>query len=134
VSQQKIKGERVFINGADVYRLGTALRITTRPIDVAAGWRFDMGRLSPFLGGGISVVSYKETSDFAQPGDDVSERASGGLFLGGVDVALTSWLFVGGEVRSRSVSGVLGQGGISEALGDNKLGGVSAALRFAVGR
>jgi hypothetical protein len=134
VSQQKINGERVFIDNTRIYKLGTALRITTRPLDVAAGWRFVKGRISPFLGAGVSFISYTESSDFALAIDDVSQRAAGGVFLGGADISLVKWLFVGGEVRYRSVSGVLGEAGASEALGDNQLGGVSASLRISVGR
>src|SRR5690349_9813871 len=47
VSQQQIKGERVFMNGGTVYRLGIPLTITVRPVDVAGGWRFVTGRMSP---------------------------------------------------------------------------------------
>lgn len=134
LSQQRIEGERVFINAGTVYRLGIPLTITERPVDVAVGWRFPTGRVSPYVGAGMTFISYKETAAFAQTGDDVSEGQSGPLITGGVDVALLRWVHVGGELRYRSVTGVLGSAGVSASRGDNNIGGFSAALRVSVGR
>jgi hypothetical protein len=134
VSQQKVNGERAFINNGNVYHLGIPLSIKMRPVDVAAGWRFARGRVSPYAGGGMTFISYTEQGAFAEAGDDVSDRASGGLFLGGADVAVIKWITVGGEVRYRAVSGVLGNDGISQVVGDDQLGGLSASLRISVGR
>ena len=128
MSQQSLDGERVFLNSDSVYRLGVPLTVTLRPIDVAAGWRFFAGRLSPYVAGGVTFVSYEETASFAEAGDDVSEQKSGGLVLGGVDLAIIRWLHVGGEVRYRAVSGVLGVGGVSAALGDDQLGGILSRI------
>jgi hypothetical protein len=134
LSQLALDGERVFIHGGTIYRLGIPVDITIRPLDAAAGWRRTRGRLSPYVGVGMSTISYKETSAFAASGDDVSERTSGPLFLAGADVGVLRWLHVGGEVRYRSVTGVLGKGGVSEVYGENQLGGVAAGLRLSVGR
>jgi hypothetical protein len=134
VSQQKMTGERVFLNGGTTYRLGIPLRITLRPIDLAAGWRVVRGRVSPYVGGGVSLVSYRERDDFAQGDDEVNERATGGVILGGADVSILRWVYVGGEVRYRIISGVLGNAGVSQSLGEDQLGGVSVAFRLSVGR
>jgi opacity protein-like surface antigen len=136
VSQQKLKGERVFMDAETVYRLGIPLTVRLRPIDVAAGWRFTVagGRVSPFAGVGASVVSYKETSSFAQSGDDISEQKTGALVLGGVDVAVWKWIHVGGDVRYRAVTGVLGLDGVSEVFNEDQLGGFSGGVRVSVGR
>jgi hypothetical protein len=133
-SQQKLTGERVFLNGSTVYRLGIPLYITIRPIDLAAGWRFVYGRVSPYVGGGVSVVSYRERDDFSQAGDEVNERTTGGVVVGGIDVPVMRWFHVGGEVRYRIVSGILGAGGVSKQLDEDSLGGVAFAARISVGR
>jgi opacity protein-like surface antigen len=133
-SSRKFEGERVFIDGGTTYPLGIPMTVTLRPLDLAAGWRFTRGKVSPYAGGGISFVSYKETSAFAQPADDVNEQKVGPLVVGGVDVAIWKWIYVGGDLRYRAVSGVLGLGGVSEVFGNDQLGGFAAALRVSVGR
>ena len=132
--QTKIDGERVFLNGTSVYTLGIPLQVKITPVDLAAGWRLTNGRLSSFLGAGVSSVAYSETGAFSEDGDNVSLRKSGPLVLAGVDAGITKWVRVGGEVRYRAVKGILGSGGISGAYGENQLGGISGALRVSVGR
>ena len=134
VSHQQLDGQRVFVLDGTVYPLGIPLEVRFQPLDVAAGWRFLRGRTSPYVGAGLSSIEYDETGDFAQPGDDVSARQSGTLVLGGVDVAVARWLFVGGELRYRAVAGILGEGGASGAFDDDRLGGWSYALRLSIGR
>jgi opacity protein-like surface antigen len=132
--QTKIDGERVFVDGTSVYKLGIPLQVKVTPIDLAAGWRLTSGRFSSFLGAGMSSVSYKETGDFFEGDDNVSVRKSGPLVLAGVDVAITKWVQVGAEIRYRAVKGILGSGGASGAFGEKELGGTSGAVRMSVGR
>jgi opacity protein-like surface antigen len=134
MSQTKVDGERVFIDEGAIYKLGIPLQVKLTAIDLAAGWRLTRGRFSPFVGAGVSSVSYKETADFSEDGDNVSQRKNGPLVLAGLDVAITKWIHVGGEARYRAIKGVLGSGGVSEAYGENQLGGVSAAVRLSLGR
>jgi len=133
VSKGTLDGQRVFVLDGEVFDLGIPLEISVRPVDIAGGWRGTSGRLSPYAGAGITFVTYEETADFADPGEDVSDRANGWLLLGGVDVSIRPWLHAGGEVRYRAVTGVLGEGGVSEALGEDSLGGTSLAVRVSVG-
>lgn len=90
-------------------------------------------RLVPFVGGGLSMAMYKETSQNSG-GDDVSKSASGFVFLGGVDYTLTKWIRVGGEFRYRAVSGVLGSAGVSQVYGEKSLGGYVIAARVSIGK
>ena len=105
-----------------------------RPVDIAGGWRFVFGRVSPYAGAGVSLIAYEETADFAASGDNVSESKTGPLFLAGVDVAVIRWLHAGAEFRYRSVKGVLGDGGVSDIFGEDQLGGYALAVRISVGR
>ncbi len=133
VSKGTLDGQRVFVLDGEVFDLGIPLEISVRPVDIAGGYRGTSGRLSPYAGVGVTFVTYEETADFADPGDDVSDRANGWLLLGGVDVSILPWLHAGGEVRYRSVKGVLGEGGVSEAFGEDNVGGTSVAVRVSVG-
>lgn len=134
-AQQRVQGERVFMDSGTVYKLGIPLSIKMRPVDVAAGWRFlSSRRLSPFVGAGVSFISYTETADFAAGTDNVSDSGTGALLLGGVDVAIARWIKIGGEIRYRAVDGVLGESGVSAAFGEDQLGGFSTGLRLTVGR
>ncbi len=117
-----------------VYKLGIPLQVKVTPIDLVGGWRVTKDRLSTFLGAGVSSVSYKETGDFSEGDDNVSQRKVGPVLLGGVDVALTKWVQVGAEIRYRAIKGVLGTGGVSEVYGEDEWGGISAAVRMSIGR
>ena len=134
LSQTKVDGQRVFVDGVTVYELGIPLEITVTPIDVAAGWRVISGRLSTFLGGGVTSLQYEETSAFADPNENVNARKSGGLFLLGVDLDVVRFVSVGGDLRYRMVKGILGEGGASQVFGEDQVGGLSAAIRVSVGR
>jgi len=133
VSKGTLDGQRVFVLDDEVFDLGIPLEISVRPVDIAGGWRGTTGPVSPYGGAGITFLTYEETAEFADPGDDVSERVSGWLLLGGVDVSILPWLHAGGEVRYRAVTGVLGEGGVSEAFGEDSVGGTSVAVRVSVG-
>ncbi|HEY7498501.1 MAG TPA: hypothetical protein VH740_08305 [Vicinamibacterales bacterium] len=137
-SQQSLDGERVFVDGGTVYKLGIPVTIKMRPIDLAAGWRFtltrNLRRVSPYAGAGASFIAYKETSEFGGPGENLDDSKSGGFFLAGVDVAVIRWVHAGAEYRYRSVKGVLGTGGVSDAFNEDQLGGYAFALRISVGR
>ena len=76
-------------------------------------------RIIPFAGAGAGVVQYKETSDFAQPGDDVDESFTSYHFIGGVEVPLWKFLGVGAEYHHRWVPDALGTGGVSEQFNED---------------
>ena len=129
-------GERVFVSGSDVFPLGIPLSVDITPIEVTAGWRFKQisPRLVPYVGGGWSSYSYKETSDFAATGDDVDERFNGFHILGGVEFKAARWLGIGGEIVFSRVPNALGVSGVSEAFDEDNLGGTSYRLKISVGR
>lgn len=133
-SRQKIEGQRVFRSGGTTYGLGVPLTVTMTPLDISAGWRFPLGRLRPYAGAGVTMLSYSEKSDFADAGDDVGERKLGATILGGVDVPIMSRIRVGGVIRYRSVGGLLGLGGISQDFGEDNAGGLSVGFRVSVGQ
>ena len=97
-SARTADGERAFVFNDEVFPLGIPLKITMTPIDVVAGWRVGVGGRHPYAtygGAGITSVSYKETSDFADVGrrrGRAEDRASWALF--GVEVSVSKWIHV----------------------------------------
>jgi opacity protein-like surface antigen len=134
VEWTQLDGERVFVSGDEVFQLGIPLEIEMRPIDVVGGWRETIGRVSTYGGGGVSWLAYKETSDLADPDENVDERYTGWIVLGGVEVALARWVHARGEVRYRRFDDALGAGGASAAFEETRLGGTGVLLKFVVGR
>ena len=113
-------------------------RIHVRPPRPARGAKpgarpSDGFRIIPFAGGGAGVVQYKETADFAQPGDDVDESFTSYHFIGGVEVPLWKFLGVGAEYHHRWVPDALGTGGVSEQFNETDLGGGTFRFRVIFG-
>jgi hypothetical protein len=135
VSRFEKTGERVFVDGNDVFPLGIPLTITLTPLEVSAGYRGAAGRrggaggpVSYFAGGGVGTLRYREADDDAQVTDSfVSYHV-----MGGADVRVWGPLFVGGEARYRWVPDSLGVGGVSEAFTEKDLGGTTFRVRVGV--
>jgi opacity protein-like surface antigen len=128
-------GERAFVLDGEVFPLGIPDRITMTPVVVTAGYRFpERERIVPYVGGGIGSLKFEETSDFADPAENVSERFTSYHVAGGMEYAASRWLFVAGEVRYTSVPDALGAPGIAAEFDESNLGGVSVAVKVLVGR
>jgi hypothetical protein len=128
-------GQRVFVSGDQTFGLGIPLKIEITPVDVVGGWRHPVGAGFAVYGGvGGTFVSYKETSDFAEEGENVDERGRGVVLLGGVEARVWRWIHVRGELRYRRVRDVIGGEGISAEFGEDTLGGFGGGIKIAVGR
>jgi hypothetical protein len=129
-------GERVFVSGSDVFPLGIPLTVEITPVELTAGWRFKQvsSRFVPYAGGGWSSYAYKETSEFANAGEDVDDRFNGFHILGGVEFRATPWLGIGGEIAFSNVPDALGAGGVSTEFDEDNLGGTSYRLKISIGR
>lgn len=141
-------GQRVFVGpGNEVFELGIPLSVTVTPIEVTAGWRYQktarrppLRRLSsgwpivPYLGAGFSSFAYRETSEFGDAADEVSDRFTGFHVAGGVEYRVWRWIGVAGEVRWATIADALAGGGVSKAFGEDNLGGTSVRVKIAVGK
>lgn len=130
-------GERVFVNGADVFPLGIPVAIAVTPVEVSAGWAFRLRRLPrfrPYLAAGVTSYGYRETSRFAAAGEDMDERFSGYHLLGGAEFRLARWLGVGGEAAWTTVPDAIGEQGVSAAFKETDLGGTSLRVKITIGR
>jgi len=136
VSRMAQSGERVFVFENDVFPLGVPLDITMTPIELAAGWRFNpIGSrgIVGYLGAGGVFMSYNESSPSDAAGEEVSDRYSGFLLFGGVEVPVWRFVSAGAEVGWRKVE-VPNPGGAMEALGEKDLGGVTMRLMVSIRR
>ena len=52
----------------------------------------------------------------------------------GVEVRVSRWIGAALDVRYSQIKGILGNGGASQAFGENDLGGMSVSAKFVVGR
>lgn len=129
-----VDGERVFAVGDEVFPLGIPVEITMTPVDVVAGWRAPLGRVVPYLGGGMTFFQYQETSDFADEDENLDEWYRGFVVMGGIEAALTRWIHVRADVRYRQVDDALGVGGVSAFFDEDRLGGFGAGLQLVIGR
>jgi opacity protein-like surface antigen len=129
-------GERVFrSNAGTIFRLGIPLTATITPLEITGGYRFRFWeRVRPYVAAGLGSYSYKETSEFADDTENLDTRKSGFVVNGGAEVRLHRWIGVAADVQYSRVKGILGAGGLSQQLGEDDLGGVSARFKFIVGR
>jgi hypothetical protein len=133
----KQEGERAVRLENQTFKLGIPLTVTILPVEVSAGYRFAMGRrriFIPYVGGGVSSHGYKETSAFAEPGENVNERFTGYQALGGVEYRLHRLFALAGEVQYTTVPDALGAGGLSAEFDERDLGGVVVRARLIFGR
>jgi opacity protein-like surface antigen len=128
-------GERVFRSGGTNFRLGIPLTATITPVEVTGGYRFPMWEQArPYVAAGVGSYAYSETSDFADPPENVDTRRTGFVVNGGFEFRLHRWVGASADLQYSRVRGILGVGGVSQQLGENDLGGIAARFKFIVGR
>jgi hypothetical protein len=129
------KGTRVFVSGSQVFPNGIPLTVTMTPIEAGGGWRFASktgSRFTPYAGAAFLSMGYTETSDFAEAGENTSERFTGQDVFGGVDIGIARWLAASGEVQYRRVPNAVGAGGVSKEFGETDLGGFTARVTIGI--
>ena len=137
-------GSRVAVVDSEPLSLNIPLELKLSTTEVAAGWRVPFGqarrtgvpavlrapRLHGYGGGGFLFVSYRETSSFAETGDDSRESFTGYMVFGGVDVTIWKLIYAGAEAQFRIVPDALGEGGVSREFDETDLGGVVVRVLF----
>jgi hypothetical protein len=154
-------GERAFIGpNEEIFPLGVPLDVSITPIEITGGWRYRhcpqpprppgtprtkqpartapaarpcAPKVIPYVGGGLSLYKYTETSELADATEDVDERFTGFHLLGGAEVRVHRWIAVGGEIGWSSVPDAL-DGGVAAAFDEDNLGGVMFRVKLAIGR
>jgi opacity protein-like surface antigen len=134
-SRYERTGERAFVANGEVFRLGIPTTITLTPLEVTAAYRLrPVWRFVPYAGGGFVRQAYKETSQFAGTGEDVSDSHNGFNLTGGAEIRLWRWVSSAVELRYRSLPDAIGKGGVSSEFGEDDLGGTGVRVKILVGR
>ena len=135
-------GERAFVaSDGTVFPLGILLDVKATFVDATIGVkdvvRSSSGRISylHYFGAGAGAVRYRESSAFAEPGDDLDITEPSYHVLAGAEVPIAGPLAVAVDGRYRYIPNVLGDGGASSVLDEDSLGGfqLSVALRLGLG-
>ena len=137
VSRFQRDGERVVVFDDETFPLGIDTTVSVVPIEISAGWRFSNPQRSvtPYLGAGVGWHKYKETSEFADSGDDVDFTKAGFQLLGGAEWRVGRWLGIAGEAGWMSVPNAFTEPtGAAAAFGEDDLGGAVFRLKVVIGR
>ena len=127
-------GQRVFELNGNVFGLGISDEVTLTPIAVTGGYRFHARSVNPYVGGGIGRLHYTETSDFADPGEDVDMSITSYHVLVGFEWRAANPLWgTAFEVQYTHVPNAL-TGGVAAAFGEHNLGGIEARVKIEVGK
>jgi hypothetical protein len=135
-------GQTAFFFNGQGFGLGIPLEVTLTPVEVSAGYRFTLTspNVVPYIGGGVGSYGYHEqSSTLGLSGSETSQAEFNARHLGflaviGVDVRVSRWISVSGDVQYTRVTGIFGSGGVSEQAGEKDLGGVAVRGRVLVGR
>jgi opacity protein-like surface antigen len=126
-------GQRVLVIDREVFGLGVPDTITLVPMKALAGWRFEHGNATPYVGGGIGTVLFKEESLAADPGENIQTRFTSYHAVAGVEFR-NGWVATAFEVEYSRIPDSIGFGGASAAFQESNLGGVVGRIKILVGR
>ena len=133
--QFKKTGQRVFVSDGEVFPLGIEDRVTINPVTISAGYRVrTSSTLVSYFGGGAGSYRLRETSDFADPSENVDERHTAYHALGGVEFGISKWVLAAFEAQYTTVPDGLGGTGVGEAFNESNLGGTALRFKILVGR
>ena len=126
-------GQRVVVVDGEVFGLGIPDTITLFPMAATAGWRFEHERVTPYVGGGIGRILYREVSTFADASENIDTRFTSYHLRGGVEIR-NGWVATALEMEYSRIPDAIGLGGASAAFRESNLGGVVGRIKILVGR
>ena len=127
-------GQRVFVSDGAVFKLGIPDTVRIIPISATVGYRHDLRKLAVYVGAGAGAYLYRETSDSADPSENVDQRFASYHGLAGVEFGGHGVLRTAFEVQFTSVPNALGSNGAAAAFGEHDLGGVVVRIKLLGGR
>ena len=144
VSRMSRDGQRAFVDdNGHAFRLGIPLHATLTPVEFTVGRRFPPRPRSarrrritvvPYVGVGVGLYRYEETSDAATGSEDVDQTHAGFLAVGGAEFRVSKWVGITADAQYTRVPGIFGQGGVSQRVGELDLGGIAGRVRVILGR
>ena len=131
--QASHSGERVIAFGDEVFSTGIPLTVKKSPLELGVGWRGGRASssMAPFVGGGLLLLKYQETTtEFADASDNTSQTFTGFNVFGGLDISMGRHFSIGAEGQYRTVKNAIGDTGVSATFGEKDLGGLGARVSF----
>jgi len=125
----------VFVNDGQAFPLGISEHVRLLPVSVSAGYRHPGRSVTTYVGAGVGVVFYQETSQFADPSENVNEHFTSYQAVVGFEVSQAGTaLRTAIEVQFSTVPKGLGSSGASAAFNEHNLGGIQARIKILAGR
>ena len=126
-------GQRILVVDGEVFSLGIPDTVTMTPIAVSAGWRIPHERATPYFGGGVGRILYREQASFTESSENIRAQYASYHVLGGVEFR-NEWVATAFELQYTRAPQTIGVGGASAAFQETNLGGVVARIKVLVGR
>ncbi len=126
-------GQRVLVIDREIFGLGVPDTISLVPMTAMAGWRFEHQNATPYVGGGIGTVLFKEESLAADPSENIRSHFTSYHLVGGVEFR-NGWVATAFEMEYSRIPEAIGFGGASAAFQESNLGGVVGRIKILVGR
>jgi hypothetical protein len=126
-------GERVFVDGGEVFRLGIQDKVFVTPLMGSGGFRVPVGGSIVYAGAGVGAYWLRERSDFADDGENVSQVNAAYRGFAGMEWSVARNYALGLEVQYTTVPDALA-GGAAAALEESDLGGIHIAAKILFGR
>jgi hypothetical protein len=131
-----VSGSRVIVDPSKkVYSLHIPLNIEITPVEISTGWRFPVkqgDRVVPYVGAGLLLQRYKETSIPSINDADTHTTDTGLTLFVGAEISI-KFIRIVIEGQYRTVPKTLGTAGVSEDFGEKNLGGGVLRVGFGVG-
>lgn len=145
VSRLSRNGQRAFVDdNGQAFRLDVPLHASLTPIEFTIGRRFPLRRRTtarrsgrtviPYLGAGVGVYRYDETSASSAADENVAATHVGFLAVGGAEFRVSRWVSVAADAQYTRVPGILGKGGVSQSADESDLGGIAGRVRVILGQ
>jgi hypothetical protein len=130
----KKNGERVFVSESEVFKLGIRDTVKIVPVALTVSYREHSRRFAYYGGVGVGRYFYKEDSDFADPGENISQRFTSYHIVGGVELHAVGAIRTAFEVDFTTVPDAIGTSGASKSFGETNLGGLQFRVKILAGR
>ena len=126
-------GERVFVFDDQVFPLGIPNTLTLTPVTVVLGYRHDLWRLAPYVGGGVGRYWIKEEAPFAEGEENATEQTTSYVFVGGAEWPVVRTVAAAVEVQYTHIPREFSEG-VAAAFGEQSLGGMQVRVKVLFGR
>ena len=107
---------------AQVFRLGHSAAVDDQALESGRRVPIPLSpRIIPYAGAGFASYHYTEESDFATPDENLDTDGTGVVVQAGVEVRAHRWVGIVAGLERTRVTGILGNGGLSQLYTSGEL-------------